>query len=65
MGRQKGQSIIIGTGKDIIRIKIVTVRGDYIRIGITADKSVSIHREEIYIAIQREKDEPTNNQKNS
>ena len=46
------ETVVIG---DDIEVKIVDVRGDKVRLGITAPKTVSIHRKEIYDAIQREK----------
>lgn len=52
LSRTKDQSIIIG---DNIKITIVDVRGDKVRLGITAPKDVSVHREEIWLAIQKEK----------
>ena len=39
---------------DQIRITIVEVRGDKVRIGIEAPKDVSVHRQEVYDAIKRE-----------
>ena len=52
LSRQKDQSIIIG---DDVEITIVDVRGDKVRLGITAPKSISVHRKEVYEAIQKEK----------
>jgi carbon storage regulator len=52
LSRQKDESIMIG---DDVEITIVDVRGDKVRLGITAPKSTSVHRREIYDAIQREK----------
>ena len=52
LSRRKDESIIIG---DDVEITIVDVRGDKVRLGITAPKSVSVHRREIYDTIQREK----------
>ncbi len=52
LSRQKDESIIIG---DDIEVTIVDVRGDKVRLGINAPRSVSVHRKEIYEAIQREK----------
>lgn len=49
--RKKNESIIIG---DHIQVTIVDVRGDQVKIGIEAPRSVSVHREEIYRAIQDE-----------
>ncbi len=52
LSRQKDESIMIG---DEVEITIVDVRGDKVRLGITAPKSIPVHRREIYDAIQREK----------
>jgi carbon storage regulator len=52
LSRQKDETIIIG---DDVEITIVDVRGDKVRLGITAPRSVSVHRKEIYDAIQKEK----------
>ncbi len=54
LSRQKDESIIIG---DDVEIIIVDVRGDKVRLGITAPKNISVHRREVYEAIQREKKE--------
>jgi carbon storage regulator len=40
---------------DDVEITIVDVRGDKVRLGITAPKNIPVHRREIYDAIQREK----------
>ena len=52
LSRQKDESIIIG---DDIEITIVDVRGDKVRLGINAPREISVHRKEVYDAIQREK----------
>jgi carbon storage regulator len=52
LSRQRDESIIIG---DDIEITIVDVRGDKVRLGINAPREISVHRKEIYDAIQREK----------
>jgi carbon storage regulator len=54
LSRQKNESIMIGDNVEVI---IVDVRGDKVRLGITAPKAISVHRKEIYEAIQREKAE--------
>ena len=59
LSRQKDESIIIG---DDIEIIIVDVRGDKVRLGITAPKSVSVHRKEGYESIQREKNQKAGEQ---
>ena len=54
LSRQKDESIIIG---DDVEITIVDVRGDKVRLGINAPRSISVHRKEVYEAIQREKEQ--------
>jgi len=51
LSRQRDESIIIG---DNIVVTIVDVRGDKVRLGIDAPREVSVHRREVYEAIQRE-----------
>ncbi|MDD4802881.1 MAG: carbon storage regulator CsrA [Syntrophomonas sp.] len=58
LSRKKGESIIIG---DDIRISIVDVQGDNVRIGIDAPKNVSIYRQEIYEEIKNENRKATEN----
>jgi len=54
LSRQKDESIMIG---DDVEVTIVDVRGDKVRLGITAPKEIPVHRMEVYEAIQREKSE--------
>ncbi|QSQ10408.1 Translational regulator CsrA [Koleobacter methoxysyntrophicus] len=49
--RKSGQKIIIG---DNIRIAVLEIQGDQVRIGIQAPRDITIHREEIYEEIQKE-----------
>lgn len=51
LSRKLNESIIID---DQIKITIVEIRGDKIRLGIEAPKNVSVHRREVYDAIQRQ-----------
>jgi carbon storage regulator len=51
LSRQRDESIIIG---DNIIVTVVDVRGDKVRLGIEAPREVSVHRREVYEAIQRE-----------
>jgi carbon storage regulator len=51
LSRQRDESIIIG---DNIIITIVDIRGDKVRLGIQAPKEISVHRQEVYDAIQKE-----------
>ena len=54
LSRRKDESIMIG---DDVEITIVDIRGDKVRLGITAPKTIPVHRREVYEAIQREKSE--------
>jgi len=54
LSRQRDESIMIG---DEIEITVVDIRGDKVRLGINAPKSVSVHRKEVYQAIQKENEE--------
>ena len=49
--RKKGESLVINNN---IEISILEVRGDQIKIGITAPKDVPIYRKEVYKQIQEE-----------
>ena len=51
LSRKKGETIVVGDG---IRIKVVDVRGEKVRIGVDAPQEVTVHRAEVYAAIQRE-----------
>ena len=49
--RKKGESLILNND---IEITVLEVRGDQVKLGIAAPKSVSIYRKEVYIQIQKE-----------
>lgn len=51
LSRQKDETIIIG---DNIEITVVDIRGDKVRLGVSAPKEISVHRKEVYEAIRRE-----------
>lgn len=51
LSRQKNETIMIG---DDIEITIVDIKGDNVRVGITAPRSIPVHRKEVYLAIQQE-----------
>lgn len=51
LSRKRDESIIIGDG---VRITVVDIRGDKVRLGIDAPKEVAVHRAEVYRAIERE-----------
>jgi len=62
LSRQKDESIMIG---DDVEIVIVDVRGDKVRLGITAPRAIAVHRKEIYLAIQKEKQQSQETQESA
>ncbi len=51
LSRQRDETIMIG---DDVEITVVDIRGDKVRLGITAPPHIPVHRKEVYDAIQRE-----------
>ena len=51
LSRKKNESIVIDEN---IVITVVDVRGDKVRLGIQAPTEISVHRLEVYEALQRE-----------
>ena len=57
LSRKRNEQIVIAEN---IVITVVDIRGDKVRLGIEAPKSVPVHRKEVYEAIQREKEREPN-----
>lgn len=49
--RKVNETIIIG---DNIRVSLIEIRGDQVRIGVEAPKNIKVYREEVFTAIQEE-----------
>jgi carbon storage regulator len=49
LSRRAGESIVIG---DDVVVTVLEVRGDVVRVGIDAPRSVRVHREEVYRELQ-------------
>jgi carbon storage regulator len=49
LSRRLGESIIIG---DDIVVTVLEVRGEVVRVGIAAPRSIRVHREEVYRALE-------------
>ncbi len=49
--RKKGESLVINNN---IEITVMDVRGDQVKLGVTASKDIPIYRKEVYEQIQKE-----------
>ncbi len=49
LSRKKDEAIVVNNN---IEIKIIEIKGDQVKIGITAPKSVPIYRKEVYMQIE-------------
>jgi len=54
--RRIGETVMIG---DSITVTVLRVKGNQVRLGVNAPKSVSVQREEIFQRIKRENSEST------
>ena len=50
--RKKGEALVINNN---IEVTVLEIRGDQIKIGISAPKDVPIYRKEVYLQIQKER----------
>ena len=51
LSRHRDESIMIG---DNVMVTIIDIRGDKVRLGISAPGDIPVHRQEVYEAIKRE-----------
>jgi len=56
--RRIGETLMVG---DEVAITVLGIKGNQIRLGVDAPKNVSVHREEIYQRIQRERGDESAN----
>ncbi|MFA0813965.1 carbon storage regulator CsrA [Microbulbifer epialgicus] len=56
--RRTGENLRIGTN---ISVTVLEVKGNQVKIGINAPKSLAVHREEIYVRIKKKQEVSTGN----
>ena len=49
--RRSGEAVIVG---DNVRIAVLDIRGNQVRLGVEAPREVTVHREEVYRRIVEE-----------
>jgi carbon storage regulator len=54
VSRKKNEVIMLG---DNIRLVVVQIKGEKVRLGIEAPLEMPVHRQEVYDAIQRDNDD--------
>ncbi len=59
--RRVGEEIVIG---DIVRVRIVAVENQRVKVGIEAPSHVSVHRQEVHQRLQGFHDCPANTEQN-
>ena len=52
LSRKKNEQLVIRLGEETVLVRVLELAHDRVRIGITAPKSVAIHREEVARRIQ-------------
>ena len=57
LSRKKGEALMINND---IEITVLEVKGEQVKIGITAPKEVPVYRKEVYIQIQEANKEAAN-----
>ncbi len=55
--RKKGEALVLNNN---IEVTILEIRGDQVKIGVSAPKEVPIYRKEVYLQIQKENEEASN-----
>ena len=54
LSRKKNEALVINNN---IEITILDIKGDQVKIGISAPKQIPIYRKEVYLQIQKENEE--------
>ena len=57
LSRKKGEAIVVNNN---VEISILEVKGDQVKLGITAPKEIPVYRKEVYVQIQNANKEAVN-----
>lgn len=58
LSRKQGESIMVGGN---IELTILEIKGEQVKVGISAPKSIPVYRKEIYMQIREENKEAAQN----
>lgn len=50
--RKENETVVIG---DDVRVTVLEIRGDKVRVGIDAPQEMAVHREEVWLTIQEQR----------
>lgn len=53
LSRKENEQIVIGEGENQVKLMVVEIRGDKVRLGIEAPREIPVHRQEVYDAIKK------------
>lgn len=53
LSRHIDEEIYITVGSELIKIQVVDIRGDKVRLGVSAALHIAVHRREVHEAIQK------------
>ena len=54
LSRKKNEALVINNN---IEVTVLEIKGDQVKLGITAPKEVPVYRKEVYLQIQKENEE--------
>jgi carbon storage regulator len=54
LSRKKNEALVINNN---IEVTVLEIKGDQVKIGITAPKEIPVYRKEVYLQIQQENEE--------
>lgn len=57
LSRKKNEALVINNN---IEITILEIKGDQVKIGVSAPKDIPVYRKEVYVQIQKENEEAMN-----